>query len=155
MPRCLRAVRVPRVQRPPPAGPPRSRFSTLLQPSGQEVPLSDRDEGPELADAPLDRRQVRALDAVDAERLDGERRADGAVKHRLAEGPVVERARPGEMAEQPARESVAGARGVAHLLERKGRRPEDALRGDEERAVLGALDDHGAGTEREYLPRRL
>src|SRR5256885_3988782 len=151
MPRCLRAARVPRVQRPPPAGPPRSRFSPFLQPSRQAVPRSGRDESLELADAPLDRSQIRALDPVDTELLDGERSADGSVKHGTAERPVVELARLSEVAEQPSREGVAGTPRVAHLVEGIGRRPEGAIRGEQQSAIFGTFDDHGAWTEPEYL----
>src|SRR4029077_4672916 len=154
-PRCLRAVRVPRVQRPPPAGPPRSRFSPFVQPCRQTVPRSGRDEGLELADAALDRPETRALDPVDAELLHGARRAHRAGKPRPTEGGIVELPCPGEVAEEAAGERVAGTRGIAHLVERIRRRPEDAVRGEKERAVLGAFDDDGARTERAYFARSL
>src|SRR5437867_2708159 len=154
MPRYLRAVRVPRVQRPPPAAPPPRQLSPFLPPFRQAVPLSRRDEGFELADAPLDRPNIGALDPVDAELLHGERGADGAVEDRPAQGAVIKLPRPGEVAEQPARERVARARGIAHFVERVGRRPENAVRGEKQGAVLGALDDDGARTEREYLACR-
>src|SRR5947207_2209346 len=151
MPRCLRAVRVPRVQRPPPAGPPRSRFSPLVQPPRQAVPRSRRDEGLELSDPTLDRCQIRALDPIDAELLDGEGRADGAVKDRAAERSIVELSGLREVAKEPSGERVAGARGVANLIERVRRRPEGPVRREKQRAVLGAFDDDGPRTEREYF----
>src|SRR2546421_188437 len=77
---------------------------------------------------PLDRRRIRALDPVDADLLDGEGRADGAVEDRAAERSIVQRSRLREVAEQPSGERVAGARGVANLIERVRGRPEDPVR---------------------------
>src|SRR5438309_7493950 len=147
MRRCRRAARDPRVQRPPPAGPPRSRFSPFVQLSGQAVPGSRRNERLELPNAALDTGHIRPLDPVDAEVLHREGSADRTVKDGLAESAVIERSRAREVAEQPTRERVAGASGIAHLVERVRRRPEDPVGGQKERAVLSSLDDDGAGTE--------
>src|SRR5206468_2731366 len=122
-------------------GPPRSRFSPLVQPSRQAVPGSRRYEGFELPHAPVDGSAIRALDPVHAEVLDRERRAYRPVEDSPAERRVVERPGAGQMAKHPAREGVPGTGRVADLIERVGRRPKDPVLRQEKRAVLGTFDD--------------
>ena len=91
-----------------------------------------------------------ALEAIARELLDVVGRHDRADDDGTAEVVVREVVGVGEVAEEAAREGVAGAGRVGDVLERVAGGDEDmAVLLDQERAVLALLDDDGLGTELE------
>src|SRR5262249_50855104 len=84
---------------------------------------------------------VGLLQAVEAEALDGQTGDDGAVGHRAAEAARRRAVVGGEGADDPARETVAGAGRVDHLFRRVGGHDEDAVVAEEHGAVFALLDD--------------
>src|SRR6185437_15791595 len=94
-------------------------------------------------------------DLARADRFDAERGGRGRVDHRPAQGHGRELGLARQVADEAARERVAGAGRVHHVLEREAGRGEDAELVEEERAVLALLDDEPLRPATEDDPRRL
>jgi hypothetical protein len=96
------------------------------------------------------RRRVERAQAVVREALDAEARHHRPEDHRGAQAaPARLDARARQVAHEPAREAVARAGRIDDLLERQRRRREDlAVRVEQQRPVLAALDDEVARTHR-------
>src|SRR5829696_7170071 len=93
--------------------------------------------------------------ALAAELLDPERRRGRAKRHGAPQRAVVVSPALGvEIAEQAARERVAGAGRVDHGLEDTPESREDAVLREHHRAVLALLHDHHARTHLHDLARR-
>ena len=94
--------------------------------------------------------------ALGAELLDVVRRQRGAVGHRAREEVVVDRlvALRGDVADEAAGEAVAGAGRVDDLGQRIGGQGEEAVLGEERRAVLALLGHDGAAGPSSAAPRR-
>src|SRR4029077_8528483 len=90
----------------------------------------------------LDLGHLRAGDAEHAEVFHRQRAQHAAVEHAAPKDVVPMMTRARDRAEQATGEGVAGTGWIAHGLERVGRRQEDPIPGEQEGAILAALDDH-------------